>query len=139
MLNAGTGALDILMGQDGNDQLNCGAERDILVGGQGQDVMIGGAGNETLNGQTGDDVMTGGAGHHVFVFTPNFNHDAVTDFEDGSDRLRFFNAGVSDITDLTISDRGGDLLIAVTDAPQKDILLLAKAGLVLDAADFVFA
>lgn len=137
-LNAGDGALDILFGDDGDDQLNGGAERDVLIGGQGQDVMVGGAGNDTLNGQTGDDVMTGGAGNDVFVFTPNFNHDVVTDFTDGSDRLRFFNAGVDDITDLTISDRGGDLLIAVTDAPQNDILLLGQAGLVLDNGDFIF-
>ncbi len=138
ILNAGDGALDILLGQDGDDQLNGGAERDVLVGGQGQDVMVGGAGNDSLNGQTGDDVMTGGAGNDVFIFTPNFNHDVVTDFEDGSDRLRFFKNGVADITDLTISDLNGDLLVSVTAAPQNDVLLLGQAGLTLDAGDFIF-
>ena len=138
ILNASDGALDILLGQDGDDQLNGGAERDVLVGSQGQDVMIGGAGNDTLNGQTGDDVMTGGAGNDVFIFTPNFNHDVVTDFEDGSDRLRFFKNGVADIIDLTISDLNGDLLISVTAAPQNDVLLLGQAGLALDAGHFIF-
>jgi Ca2+-binding RTX toxin-like protein len=101
-------------------------------------VVSGEGGDDTLNGQTGDDVMTGGAGNDVFVFTPIFNRDIVTDFEDGSDHLRFFKAGVADITDLTISDLNRDLLVSVTAAPHNDVLLLGQAGLALDAGDFIF-
>jgi Ca2+-binding RTX toxin-like protein len=126
----GNDGQDVLIGADGNDELN---------GGSGAlDILLGLDGYNQLNGQTGDVVMTAGAGNDVFVFTPNFNPDKVMDFEDGSDRLRFFKAGVSNITDLTISDLNGDLLISVTDAPQNDVLLVGLAGAFLDPGDLVF-
>ena len=157
----GTADDDRIVGQGGNDTINGNASDDFILWcyGDGDDIIDGGdgfspfsnlvsnveritvsgeGGNDTLNGQTGDDVMTGGAGNDVFIFTPNFNHDVVTDFEDGSDRLRFFKNGVADIIDLTISDLNGDLLISVTAAPQNDVLLLGQAGLTLDAGDFIF-
>ena len=100
--------------------------------------MLGQTGDDTPSTQTRDGVISGGAGNNTFVLIRNLNGGKVKDFEDGSDRLWFFKVGDSVITDLTISDLNGDLLISVTDAPQNDVFLEGLAGAFLDAGDFVF-
>ena len=51
---SGSKADDLLIGGDGNDQLN---------GGDGDDRLEGGAGNDQLFGQSDDDQLHGGAGN----------------------------------------------------------------------------
>jgi Ca2+-binding RTX toxin-like protein len=62
---------DVLIGGDGEDQINGGngndtvvggAGDDALVGGNGNDLLFGGEGNDRLNGGNGVDVLTGGRG-----------------------------------------------------------------------------
>jgi len=108
---------DILAGNKGNDRLFGGGQSDKLYGGQGRDVLKGGTGHDVLkggnmrdilDGQQGRDRLVGGDGKDVFQFRAGDGRDRVTDFDVSADTLRF-----RDLTenDLTISDRGSDLLI----------------------------
>ncbi|MGR3322646.1 MAG: DUF4214 domain-containing protein [Pseudooceanicola sp.] len=63
----GTSGNDLLMGEQGNDDMDGGAGNDTLLGGEGADLMTGGAGNDRLEGETGADVMAGGAGDDVLI------------------------------------------------------------------------
>jgi Ca2+-binding RTX toxin-like protein len=77
----------------GNDNLTGTANADVLNALAGNDTVDGGAGNDTITGGTGYDEVTGGAGADVFVFAPGDSlatrpHDAIMDFEVGTDRLQ---------------------------------------------------
>ena len=127
----------IANGGEGDDQLNGDAANDVLIGGGGQDLLVGNDGRDRLLGQAGDDTLTGGGGRDVFVFTPGGNNDRITDFEVGSDLIRF-NLATFVFDDLNISDSGGDLRIQTPDGDS--VTLLGLAGTTLTAADvLVFA
>ncbi len=85
IINAGAGAMDVSLGDDGNDTIN---------GEGGMDYMYGYAGNDTLRGGAGDDVAYGGAG----------NDELYGD--DGADWL-FGEAG----NDKLFGGAGADLLM----------------------------
>lgn len=91
---------DLIHGGSGNDSANgnLGSDllfgdggNDLLRGGQGNDTLHGGDGNDRLAGDMGIDQLVGGAGMDLFVFSgvgsPVETPDAVTDFQDGTDRL----------------------------------------------------
>ena len=71
---------DSLDGGTGNDELHGGEGRDILVGGDGADSLHGDAAADTLTGGAGDDQLEGGLGSDVFVFSPHFGNDVISDF-----------------------------------------------------------
>ena len=75
---------------------------DTLVGGAGNDALSGGDGNDILSGGDGSDKMTGGDGRDIFIFTESAigttrdgEHDVITDFQRGSDRIDLGQAGAS--------------------------------------------
>ena len=81
----GTNSGNTLFGTNNADTINA-------LG--GNDTVYGLGGNDTITGGPGHDVMTGGAGADVFAFAygdggPRPNHDHITDFEVGADRLQF--------------------------------------------------
>ncbi|ANL26641.1 serralysin-like metalloprotease domain-containing protein [Rhizobium phaseoli] len=43
-------------------------------------VIVGGSGSNTLTGGAGNDILTGGAAADVFVYSPNWGHDTITNF-----------------------------------------------------------
>ncbi|CAN7188230.1 M10 family metallopeptidase C-terminal domain-containing protein [Rhizobium leguminosarum] len=43
-------------------------------------VIVGGSGSNTLTGGAGNDTLTGGAAEDVFVYSPNWGHDTITNF-----------------------------------------------------------
>ncbi|MHA3790080.1 Ig-like domain-containing protein [Rhizorhabdus wittichii] len=103
-ISGGTGN-DHLNGNQGNDVLSGGDGDDLVRGGKGNDRLSGDAGNDTLLGDLGDDTLvagngvdelTGGAGADLFDFASAGagNLDtagswtAITDFEQGIDRIR---------------------------------------------------
>ena len=97
----GTDGNDIIKGKGGNDRLDGRAGDDKLVGGSGNDKLTGGAakdilkggkGKDTLAGGLGDDVLVGGKGRDKFVFRGDFGEDRITDFQPGTDRMRFDEA-----------------------------------------------
>jgi len=77
-INGGEGD-DILDGGTGGDKLSGGTGNDILDGGVGNDRLSGGDGNDTLNGGTGSDTLNGGTGDDIYVFSPGFGRDFITE------------------------------------------------------------
>lgn len=96
---------DILIGNNGNNNLQGGDQDDLFLGGNGNEVMLGGAGtdvvfagagNDTVVGQTGNDVAFLGSGHDRFIWNNG----------DGSD---FINGGAGfDVTQVNGADGAGD-------------------------------
>ncbi|EJM81192.1 type 1 secretion protein with C-terminal target domain, partial [Pseudomonas sp. GM74] len=70
---------DTLTGDNTNNVINGGLGNDILNGGGGDDLLIGGLGNNTLTGGTGADTFQWLKG--------NSEHDVITDFTPGTDKL----------------------------------------------------
>lgn len=89
----GSAGSDSLNGNLGNDAIDGGDGADILRGGQGNDTLAGAFGTDTISGDLGSDVLRGGSGADVFLFaagttlTGNGGADAISDFENGSDRF----------------------------------------------------
>ena len=83
---------DRLDGHGGDDRLSGGDGADTLFGDNGQDRLNGGSGADLLIGGAGRDILTGGAGADVFAFrsmthSTRKGYDAITDFEQGEDRI----------------------------------------------------
>ncbi|MEP6521901.1 calcium-binding protein [Microcoleus vaginatus DQ-U2] len=53
---------DFLNGSDGNDCLSGGLDADFLTGDAGDDILFGGRGNDLLLGQDGNNTLVGGLG-----------------------------------------------------------------------------
>jgi Ca2+-binding RTX toxin-like protein len=145
----GTGDWDLLMGGSGNDTIAgeagpftavAGQDRifggighDLLLGMGGTDLIYGGGGNDRIAGGNGSDTLTGGAGHDVFVFrfatapgsAERWDHDIVSDFTVGTDRLRLqfgpWAAGTAP----------ANLLPALTLTPEGWKVTLTDAGSIL--------
>ena len=104
----------------------------------GNDVLDGGQGKDVLNGGGGDDLLTGGQGRDIFAFGSASGDDAITDFTDHQDRIRFEGiAGVDDFSDLTITALGPDVQITWGDG-SNSILLEGVSLAAIGAADFLF-
>ncbi|MGB7084591.1 MAG: calcium-binding protein [Phormidesmis sp.] len=96
---------DILIGDEGDDNLQGGDKDDIflarsgndtVLGGGGTDVVFAGSGDDIVIGQTGDDVAFLGKGDDRFIWNNG----------DGSD---FINGGAGfDITEVNGADGAGD-------------------------------
>ena len=152
-LGGGAGE-DTLDGGDDDDTLDGGADDDTLTGGGGDDTLGGGAGEDTLDGGadddtlaggTGDDDLSGGGGDDTFVIGLDNGHDYITDFYfdaaavdvDKID-LQAFD-GISSVEDLTIRDRGGNLIIDLSAHGGGSITLLGGITETdLSADDFIF-
>ena len=92
----GGGGNDIIFGGVGGgaDKLYGGIGNDWLIGFDGNDLLLAGANRDILNGGDGSDTLTGGDGADAFIFsasalgtTRNGEHDVVTDFNKGIDKL----------------------------------------------------
>lgn len=145
---------DLLLGQEDHDTLDGGAGRDKIIGGAGNDVLVGGGGRDLLNGSTGKDVLSGGAGRDIliggrhsdsltggagsdrFVFSKRSGVDTITDFDSAEDQLLFKKVGLSDISDLEITQQGDNVLVEYNHG--KIVLLDTVLDDVL-GADFLFA
>lgn len=71
----------------GGGILTGGSGRDILTGVGGADRLFGGAGDDILRDGAGSDTLTGGAGRDLFILSYDGQHDVITDFTPGEDRL----------------------------------------------------
>jgi len=127
---AGYKGADTLNGMDGNDTLNGGAHADVIDGG---------AGNDKLLGELGNDTLTGGAGADQFWFNvANFGTDTVTDFADGTDKIRITGiAGVDDFSDLTVTTNGSGWAV-ITLPDGSNITLTGTTAGQVDASDFLW-
>ena len=87
----GGDGFDSLMGDEGDDMINGGADTDTISGGDGNDVLMGGtendiitgdAGADTIWGQEGNDLINGGTGDDVL-----FGHGGMSADDGGNDFL----------------------------------------------------
>lgn len=107
----GHSGADILIGGFGLDSLRGGGGDDRLDGGRGNDILFGEAGNDRLIAGAGDDTMTGGAGRDIFQFRRAQDHNTITDFELGFDRIAI-GKGAGSLADLTFQRKGPDVLVS---------------------------
>jgi Ca2+-binding RTX toxin-like protein len=123
------GALDILRGGDGDDQLDAGAGddvldggagvdtlfagtgNDLLSGGDGNDQLVGGGGDDQLGGGTGDDTLLGEAGNDTYLFNLGDGRDLIVEDSAIDTEVLRFGAGIV-LGDLTFSRTAGDLVIS---------------------------
>ena len=119
---------DELYGGSGNDALHGRADNDLINGETGNDFLLGGAGNDTINGgadndflegNEGSDLLTGGDGADIFriankAHSHGNEHDIITDFEIGIDKIDLSKLGFNDIS--TTEAIMGELSIRYSEA-----------------------
>ncbi|MEO1066309.1 MAG: calcium-binding protein, partial [Pseudomonadota bacterium] len=128
---------DTAHGGAGNDTIEGYNGYDILNGDDGDDIIDGGAHSDVLNGGAGNDRLTGGSFDDTFVFdTASFGHDTITDYLDNREDLDFRGSGLT-FADLTISQSGGNTLIATAN-DESTITLLNTNASVINEQDFLF-
>ncbi len=64
-----------------------------IVGSAGSDTITGGSGGDVIIGGEGNDTMTGNAGADQFRLSTNSGTDVIKDYQDGSDKIAFFDGG----------------------------------------------
>ena len=107
---------------------------------EGDDVLVGGPGHDVLFGDQGNDLMTGGVGSDVFIFTPGFGNDVITDFAVGTDKIALSLGSAFDSFDeifAASSQVGEDTIISIDGESSITLLNVATAG--LHANDFLMA
>ena len=109
------------------------------TGNELDNTIKGNSGNNHLSGVAGDDILTGGKGDDIFLFKAGFDHDTITDFGLGADRIDLSDfTAVTSFADLMahhVTKSGTDLIIhAGTD--QLTLEHTAKAD--LQTVDFIF-
>lgn len=112
---------------------------DKAIGTDEGDFLDGQSGNDTLVGELGDDTMVGGAGTDHFVFDEDFGTDLIVDFAPGENDLSDLSqiAGVTKLSDLSITTQGNDTIIKLASGGDDKIILADYTG-PLDASDFIF-
>ncbi len=127
---------DTLTGGDGNDRMYGGKGDDVLYGGEDRDRLYGDDGNDTLYGGGSHDRLYGGSGSDTFVFTgTGRERDMVRDYEHGIDLIDLSAYGFSDVSELTLKDRGSYTQLEIGD---HDIRLYNVDADQLTNSDFIF-
>ncbi|UWM76070.1 calcium-binding protein [Rhizobium sp. WSM4643] len=105
-------------------------------------IIVGGSGSNTLTGGAGNDILTGGAAADIFVYSPNWGHDTITNFvATGSahDVISIDDSIFADWESLfaAIEQFGNDTII--TADSDNTITLTNVAVSSLQSWDFLFA
>jgi len=109
---SGSGAADYIQGFGANDMLDGLSGNDSLLGGDGSDHILGGDGSDRLVGGAGADKLLGGHGADTFVLAADGSTDTISDFDFRMDHLEIVKtASIQDISDLTLTQDGRDLVI----------------------------
>ncbi|MDB9526771.1 hypothetical protein PN498_12290, partial [Oscillatoria sp. CS-180] len=96
---------DILIGGNGDDNLQGGDQDDVFLSGNGNDTVLGGAGTDIVFAGAGDDTVVGQTGNDV-AFLGNGRDRFIWNNGDGSD---FINGGAGfDVTEVNGADGAGD-------------------------------
>lgn len=147
----GAHGVDTIFGGAGNDRLSGGGAKDEIFGGNGHDILVGGFGDDTLDGgigddkfkgTAGDDLLTGGTGSDIFIFTPNFGADTISDFDafDSAEDIHLRKVTqITDYVDLAenhMTQVGADVVI--NDGNGNTITILNVNIADLGADDFTF-
>src|SRR5947209_7203842 len=86
----GTNGDDVIVGSDGDDNIDAGPGDDWICGGPGDDSLDGGDGDDVIIGGTGDDGPSGGPGNDTIV------GGAGDDDPEGGPGHDFIDAGPGD-------------------------------------------
>ena len=119
----GNNGNDVLVGGDGTDSLYGNLGQDSLEGNTGTDILFGNDGNDTLYGGQGNDTLWSGTGKDFLELTrgANVGVDRVKDYQDGVDKFLLsdrFGLGSLEFDDLTISQKGNNTQIKITENNQ---------------------
>ncbi|MFD0916474.1 beta strand repeat-containing protein [Pseudahrensia aquimaris] len=130
-------------GFSGNDSLTGGNTVDYLDGGVGNDVLSGMGARDGLRGFIGNDTLTGGADRDYFQYVfAEFDHDTITDYEDGLDYLRVYSAVADDVSDFTIAGNGtSTVTLTLNDGTAENTITINGNGgsnVTIDDGDFQF-
>lgn len=109
-----------------------------LLGSGANDAVYGGGGDDFLHDGAGSDTLSGGAGADVFVFARDGQHDAVSDFQAGVDRLDVSDWGrMYSAQSLSITQTATGAIITYG---QETLTITAHNGMPLHLgdADFIF-
>ncbi|MEM7067902.1 MAG: triacylglycerol lipase, partial [Pseudomonadota bacterium] len=145
-----------ILGSKHNDKLRGQEGDDALDGFEGNDHLVGGRGNDRLVDGAGRDVLDGGIGADTFIFVEDGELDTITRFEDGKDLIDISDWGVTDISQLTISEVEDSGLFGlanlfsnhvkdyVIEYGDEELHLEARSASIfatatLDSSDFIFA
>ncbi|WP_238368691.1 calcium-binding protein [Mesobacterium pallidum] len=147
---------DTIYGNDGNDVVRGGLGSDYVIlgtgfddwtdetqGAFGDDVVFGGGGWDTMLSAGGNDTLTGGAGADTFIFAATIGQMVITDYEVGTDVLRFENTlwggevTQAYLDSIATVDDGTDLVLALAgDASLTLEGVTSTAGLLADIGIF---
>ena len=122
----------------GNLVIARGTMIEQFIAGSGDDMIRGNDGPNRLMGRGGDDILMGGEGKDRFAFFLNDGHDTILDFTKGEDKIDL--RPIPDITfaDLSGEERGGDLIIYLSDDLDDSITLPGFDISDITADDFLF-
>ncbi len=109
------------------------------IGNDANNIMIGNNANNAILGAGGDDSLVGLGGNDTFMFELGSGHDAIGDFENGSDLLDISGWNITDFNDLIITETFGDTSITFDGANGEMVTLQNVEGIDIDATDFVLA
>ncbi|HYC01896.1 MAG TPA: hypothetical protein VED40_01300 [Azospirillaceae bacterium] len=126
-----------LTGTGGNDTLKGGQNGGQIFGNGGDDIIIGGNGDDVLAGGAGQNTVTGASGNDTFS-AHSLGHQIITDFVSGTDRIDLSGTGITDISLVTQTPDGGDLVITAQDVPGLRITVKGRTA-DLAPSDFVAA
>ncbi|WP_280174254.1 calcium-binding protein [Agrobacterium rosae] len=104
-------------------------------------IIVGGAGANTLNGGGGNDILTGGGAVDVFVYTPGFGQDTITNFAATGNAQDIIQMDKSIFADwaailMGTSQSGADTIIRAD--VDNSITLKNVSASTLQASDFRF-
>ena len=103
----GAAGSDIMVGNDGDDNINAGSNADYLDGSGGDDVLRGGRGDDIIRGGTGADKLIGGSGSDLFLI----KGDPVDGAFGADSDLQFDGSGQLLIDDIRFRDRNDVLIL----------------------------
>lgn len=109
MIYGGSG-VDLIDAGSGNDTIFASEGNNRIFAGSGNDTIYSGTGNDFINAGTGNDTLWLGGGLDVIVLARGNGVDTINNFQLGQTRLGL--AGGLSFSDLTVTQSGGDTLIA---------------------------
>lgn len=112
-----TSAPTTIHGSGGNDALTGTAASDAMFGEEGDDALAGGDSSDELTGGKGNDSLNGGRGSDTYHYARSDGNDVISDGADNASR-DFLLFSDLDLSDLTITKSGNDLIITVDETSE---------------------
>jgi Ca2+-binding RTX toxin-like protein len=135
-----------VFGTESKERIDGTSEDETIYGLGGDDDLRGGKGNDILVDGTGVDSLRGGNGADVYVFVSDGERDQATHFEDEIDVIDISAWGVTDFSQLDITqvyrhgvERGWAKVNYADEELEIRYLNMEGQAAPIDASDFIFA